>query len=262
MSQSAQPDAASAAKPGDTRTSIDPGEIAKFQAMAAEWWDPNGKFKPLHRFNPTRLRFIRERACTHFSREPTLRKPLEGLRAIDIGCGGGLVSEPIARLGASVTGIDAGEKNIKTAMTHAESVGLKIDYRISTVEELVAANEQKFDLVLTLEVVEHVADPASFLKSCAALLKPGGLLVMATINRTPKALAFAIVAAEQVLRWLPPGTHQYEKLVTPREATEALQSAGLGVQGPFGVSYNPLFDRWSVSNDSDINYMLTATNSH
>jgi 2-polyprenyl-6-hydroxyphenyl methylase / 3-demethylubiquinone-9 3-methyltransferase len=244
---------------GEARTvSIDPGELAKFQAMAAEWWDPNGKFKPLHRFNPTRLAFIRDRIAAQFGRDPASRRPLEGLTVLDVGCGGGLVCEPMARLGAKVTGVDAGEKNIKTAMAHAAETGVKVDYRVGTVEALLEAGEGPFDVVLNLEVVEHVANPGRFLQDSAALVKPGGMMIVATINRTMKANALAIIMAERVLRWLPVGTHEYDKLVTPAEVEAALRAASLTVQGPFGVNYNPLIDRWSFGMDADVNYMMVG----
>ncbi|QYI99353.1 bifunctional 2-polyprenyl-6-hydroxyphenol methylase/3-demethylubiquinol 3-O-methyltransferase UbiG [Thalassovita mediterranea] len=238
--------------------SIDPDEVAKFSAMAAEWWDPKGKFKPLHKFNPVRLGFIRDTACAHFGLDGTARKPLEGLRVLDIGCGGGLVSEPMARLGASVTGVDASEANIKTALTHAREGGLDIDYRAGTAEGLLEAGAEPFDIVLNLEVVEHVADPAQFMKDTAALLRPGGLMIAATLNRTPKAFALAIVGAEYVLRWLPPGTHEFSKFLTPAEVAAPLQMAGLETDRPQGVSYNPVSDSWRLSNDTKVNYMLVA----
>jgi 2-polyprenyl-6-hydroxyphenyl methylase/3-demethylubiquinone-9 3-methyltransferase len=238
--------------------SVDPAEIEKFRAMAADWWSPTGKFAPLHKFNPVRLGFIRERLVEHFRLKADARRPLEGLRILDIGCGGGLVSEPLARLGASVTGVDAGEANIKAATVHAEGGGLVVDYRVGTVEGLIAAREKPFDVVLSLEVVEHVTDPARFLADCASLVRPGGLMMAATLNRTAKAFALAIVGAEHVLRWLPPGTHDWKKFVTPEEARSALVGAGLEVEPAIGVSYSPLTDRWSISNDTAVNYMLVA----
>lgn len=239
--------------------SIDPAEVAKFSAIAAEWWDPKGKFRPLHRFNPVRLGFIRETIEAHFDLKSGLKRPFEGLRILDIGCGGGLVSEPMARLGASVTAVDASEANIKTAMTHAEEGGLKIDFRAGTVEALIEAGEAPFDIVLNLEVVEHVADPQSFLTNCASLVKPGGLTIVATLNRTPKAFALAIVGAEYVLGWLPRGTHEFEKFLKPEEIDQAVSAAGLKTQPPQGVSYNPLMDEWRLTDDSKVNYMLVAT---
>lgn len=244
---------------GPSRPSIDPAEVEKFSRMAADWWDPHGKFRPLHRFNPVRLGFIRETAERHFGLEPDARRPLEGLSLLDIGCGGGLVAEPMARLGAKVTAVDASEANIKTALTHAQESGLEIDYRAGTAEQLLEAGEGPFDIVLNLEVVEHVADPAAFLSDTARLVAPGGLMVVATINRTAKAFALAIVGAEYVLGWLPRGTHQFDKLVTPREVSEALESAGLFAQDAQGVSFSPLTDRWRLSDDAKVNYMVVGT---
>lgn len=239
--------------------SIDPAEVAKFAAMAEDWWNPTGKFRPLHKFNPTRLRFIRETAEAHFGLAPRLGKPLEGLKLLDIGCGGGLLSEPMARLGAQVTAVDATLPNIKTAMTHARQVGLDIDYRHGTAEALLAAGEGPFDIVLNMEVVEHVADAAAFLQNTANLVAPGGLMFIATINRTPKALALAIIGAERILRWLPPGTHDYDKLVKPDEIAAALgDMANLSLDAPIGVNYNPLLDRWSLGRDTSMNYMVVA----
>ena len=252
--------AESLATPGDrpATPSIDPAEGKKFSDIAAEWWDPTGKFRPLHKFNPVRLSFIRETVEAHFGLEPKLKTPLKGLRLLDIGCGGGLVAEPMARLGASVTAVDASEANIKTAMTHAHENGLDIDYRVGVAEGLLAAGEAPFDIVLNLEVVEHVADPRAFLEDTARLVAPGGLMIVATLNRTPKAFAFAIVGAEYVLGWLPRGTHEFEKFVTPREVDTALSSAGLQAAPPQGVSFNPLLDHWRLSRDVQINYMITA----
>ena len=240
------------------RPSIDPNEVAKFTAMAAEWWDPKGKFKPLHKFNPVRLGFIRDTIELHFNRSSSARKPFEGLRVLDIGCGGGLVSEPMTRLGASVTAVDASEANIKTAMTHAEQGGLDIDFRAGTVEALIEADEPAFDVVLNLEVVEHVADPAQFLKDCASLVKPGGIMIVATLNRTAKAWALAIVGAEYVLGWLPRGTHEFEKFLRPEEIDRPLTAAGLKVAPAQGVSFNPIADQWRLSNDTKVNYMMVA----
>ncbi len=240
------------------RPSIDPAEVAKFSAMAAEWWDPKGKFRPLHKFNPVRLGFIRDIVDAHFGLDTKSRKPFEGLRFLDIGCGGGLVSEPMSRLGASVTAVDASEANIKTAMTHAKQSGLNIDFRAGTVEALIEAGEEPFDVVLNLEVVEHVADPSQFLKDCASLVKPGGLTIVATLNRTAKAFALAIVGAEYVLRWLPTGTHEFEKFLRPEEVSAPLKSAGLICDPAQGVSFNPLSDQWRLSGDTKVNYMIVA----
>jgi 2-polyprenyl-6-hydroxyphenyl methylase / 3-demethylubiquinone-9 3-methyltransferase len=238
--------------------SVDPAEIDKFRAMAADWWSPTGKFAPLHKFNPVRLTFIRDTTVSHFGLDGASRCPLEGLRLLDAGCGGGLVTEPMARLGAHAVGVDAGDSNIKAAMVHAEAARIDVDYRVGTVEGLIAANEQPFDIVLALEVVEHVSDPAQFLADCAKLLAPGGLMMMATLNRTAKAFALAIVGAEHVLRWLPAGTHEWSKFVTPEEAHAALAGAGLKVEPPVGVSFSPLSGRWTLGNDTAVNYMMVA----
>lgn len=238
--------------------SIDPDEVAKFSAIAAEWWDPKGKFRPLHRFNPVRLGLIRGQIIDQFGRDPSDKRPLSGLRLLDIGCGGGLVSEPMARLGADVTGVDASAENIKTALTHAKEVGLTIDYRAGTAEGLLAEGEAKFDVVLNLEVMEHVADVKQFLKDTAKLVAPGGMMIMATINRTAKAWALAIVGAEYILRWLPRGTHDFEKLVTPDEIRQSVSAAGLEAADPIGVSFNPLLDQWRISQDTKVNYMMVA----
>ena len=250
--------AAKTASSAPIRPSIDPSEVAKFTAMAAEWWDPKGKFKPLHKFNPVRLGFIRDTVETHFGLDLGAKRPFEGLRILDIGCGGGLVSEPMTRLGASVTAVDASEANIKTAMTHAEQGGLEIDFRAGTVEELIEAGEAAFDVVLNLEVVEHVADPDQFLKDCASLVKPGGLMFVATLNRTAKAFALAIVGAEYVLGWLPKGTHEFEKFLRPDEIESPLKAAGLEVDPPQGVSFNPIADQWRLSGDTKVNYMMVS----
>lgn len=239
-------------------TTIDPAEIEKFSRIADTWWDPNGKFRPLHRFNPARLGYIKHAACAHFGRDPEGGKPLAGLRLLDIGCGGGLVSEPMARLGAAVSGVDASERNVGVARLHAAGAGLAIDYRVATVEALVAEGETPFDIVLNLEVVEHVADVGLFLKESAALLKPGGLMVIATLNRTMRAFLLAKVGAEYVLGWLPRGAHDPRKFIRPKELSAALERAGLTVTGTAGVVYNPLLDRWSVSADDRVNYMQTA----
>lgn len=240
------------------RPSVDADEVAKFSAIAAEWWDPKGKFRPLHKFNPVRLGFIRDTAERHFGLAPGARKPLEGLSLLDIGCGGGLVSEPMARLGAKVTAVDASEANIKTALTHAAESGLDIDYRAGTAEALLEDGAGPFDIVLNLEVVEHVANPQQFLADTAQLVAPGGLMVVATINRTPMALATAIIGAEYVLGWLPRGTHDYDKLVKPGEVETALSGAGLIVEDTRGLSYNPLADAWRLSDSTAVNYMTVA----
>ena len=245
--------------PTPVSPSIDPAEVAKFSAMASEWWDTKGKFRPLHKFNPVRLGFIRDTVERHFGLPSGQRKPLEGLRILDIGCGGGLVCEPMARLGASVTGIDASEANIKTAMTHAAQLGLKIDYRAGTAEALLESGEAPFDIVLNLEVVEHVADPSQFLTDTSKLVAPGGLMICATLNRTPKAFALAIVGAEYVLGWLPRGTHEFAKFLRPEEVSAPIKAAGLIPEPPQGVSYSPLSDAWRLSSDTNVNYMIVST---
>jgi 2-polyprenyl-6-hydroxyphenyl methylase/3-demethylubiquinone-9 3-methyltransferase len=239
-------------------SSIDPEDVARFSAIAAEWWDPDGKFAPLHRFNPVRLGFIREQGLARFGRDPKARRPFEGLRLLDIGCGGGLLSEPMSRLGFAVTGVDASERNIGTARAHAAEQGLSIDYRAATAEALVAEAAGPFDVILNMEVIEHVADPGPFLRDCAALLAPGGLMVVATLNRTLKALALAKVGAEHVLRWLPAGTHDWRKFLKPDEVRGFLAGMPFGVEGPFGVAYSPITGRWSQGRDADVNYMMTV----
>jgi 2-polyprenyl-6-hydroxyphenyl methylase / 3-demethylubiquinone-9 3-methyltransferase len=239
-------------------TTVDPGEIERFSRIAAEWWDPNGKFKPLHRFNPVRLAYIREKALAHFGRDGAARRPFEGLSLLDIGCGGGLLSEPMTRLGFAVTGVDAAERNIKTASVHAAEQGLSIDYRVSTAEQL-AAEGARFDVILNMEVIEHVADVKLFLASCAACLKPGGMMLVATINRTMKAWALAIVGAEYVLGWLPKGTHEWSKFVTPEELKAGLAEGGLTAGEMTGVFFNPIAFEWRRSSDTDVNYMVLAT---
>lgn len=240
-----------------TRTTIDQTEVDRFSAMAAEWWSPTGKFRPLHKFNPVRLAYIRDHAAAHFGRDRKSARPLEGLRVLDIGCGGGLLSEPVARMGADVLGADASEKNIGIAKTHAAQTGVPVDYRAVTAEALAEAGES-FDIVLNMEVVEHVADVDFFMRTCASMVRPGGLMFVATINRTLKARALAIFAAEVVLRWLPRGTHQYEKLVTPEELEAPLKADGMEIVERKGVFYNPLQDRWNLSPDTDVNYMVLA----
>lgn len=243
---------------GAAKTTIDQSEVDRFSAMAAEWWDPTGKFRPLHKFNPVRIAYIRDKVTEHFGRDPKSHRPLEGLRLLDIGCGGGLLSEPMARMGANVLGADASEKNIGIAKAHAEQSGVIVDYRAVTAEAL-AADDEKFDIVLNMEVVEHVSDVPFFIETCATMVKPGGLMFVATINRTFKAAALAIVAAENILRWLPRGTHQYEKLVRPEEIEGPLNSAGMQVIARTGVFFNPLQNQWNLSRDMDVNYMLLAT---
>ncbi|NDW07880.1 bifunctional 2-polyprenyl-6-hydroxyphenol methylase/3-demethylubiquinol 3-O-methyltransferase UbiG [Jiella pacifica] len=241
-------------------TTIDANEVERFSRLAQEWWNPAGKFKPLHKFNPVRLDYVREQMALNFSRDTMQPKPFDGLSVLDIGCGGGLIAEPLARLGASVVGADASETNIEVAKLHASGSGLAIDYRATTAEAIAAGGET-FDVVLALEVVEHVADVDLFLSSCAAMVKPGGLLFVATINRTFKALTFAIVGAEYVLGWLPKGTHQYSKLVRPHEIERPLQAAGLSILEETGVVYHPLADEWRLDRDTDVNYMILSRRS-
>jgi 2-polyprenyl-6-hydroxyphenyl methylase/3-demethylubiquinone-9 3-methyltransferase len=242
--------------PGSTST-VDPDEVARFERLAATWWDPRGKMGVLHKFNPVRLGFIKEAACRRFGRDPKRLDSLSGLRLLDIGCGGGLLSEPLARLGADVVGADPAAANIEAARLHATQSGLAIDYRITTAEALADAGE-RFDIVLAMEVVEHVADVSLFVKRCAEMVKPGGMMVAATLNRTFKSFALAIVGAEYVLRWLPRGTHQWDKFVTPDELEAAIERNGLSVVDETGVIYNLIADRWQISTDMDVNYMVAA----
>lgn len=239
-------------------STVDPAEIEKFRRMAEEWWDPRGKFRPLHRFNPVRLSFLKERLCRHFGRDPRADRPLAGLRVLDIGCGGGLVSEPLSRLGAEVVGIDATARNVEVARLHAAEMGLAIDYRHSAAEDLAEAGE-RFDAVLALEIVEHVASLEAFVAAAAALTRAGGLLVVATLNRTLKAFALAIVGAEYVLGWLPRGTHDWKKFVRPSELEGAMRAGGLTLAETVGVAFNPILDRWSLGSDLDVNYLAVAT---
>jgi 2-polyprenyl-6-hydroxyphenyl methylase/3-demethylubiquinone-9 3-methyltransferase len=245
------------AQPHQAKTTIDQSEVDRFSAMAAEWWSPTGKFKPLHKFNPVRLAYIRDRVAENYGRDVRAPRPLEGLRVLDIGCGGGLLSEPVARMGAEVVGADPSEKNIGIASTHAKASGVIVDYRAVTAEQLAEAGET-FDIVLNMEVVEHVADVEFFLSTCAKMVRPGGLMFIATINRTMKAAALAIFAAENVLRWLPRGTHQYEKLVRPDEIEKPLTADGMEIVARTGVFFNPLHNQWNLSKDMDVNYMMVA----
>ncbi|MBP9950186.1 MAG: bifunctional 2-polyprenyl-6-hydroxyphenol methylase/3-demethylubiquinol 3-O-methyltransferase UbiG [Cypionkella sp.] len=241
------------------QSSINPAEVAKFEAMAAEWWDPHGKFQPLHQMNPCRLDYITSQIAAEFDRDLTRPKPFVGLRLLDIGCGGGLLSEPMARLGAEVLGADAAPRNIPVAQLHAQQSGLDIDYRVTTAEDLAAMGEQ-FDVVLNMEVVEHVADPQAFLTTCQTLLKPGGLLICSTLNRNAKSFAFAIVGAEWVMRWLPKGTHDWAKFITPDELYEMIRGAGLEPVDRKGMVFNPLGWSWSLSaRDLSCNYVTTST---
>ena len=238
--------------------SVDDSEVAKFAALAESWWDSEGPFRPLHKFNPVRIRFIRDRLAGHFNRDPLAPEPLAGLRLLDIGCGGGLLTEPLTRLGATVVGIDATEKNIRIAALHAEQGGLSIDYRHTTAEALDEAGE-RFDAVLNMEVVEHVADVDAFLTASGNLVDNGGLMIAATLNRTAKSFALAIVGAEYVLRWLPRGTHDWRRFVRPSELAAGLRHAGMTVTSLTGVVFNPLTGIWSLSErDLDVNYMAVA----
>ncbi len=240
-------------------SSIDRADVARFSAMATQWWDPKGEFAPLHRFNPVRLGFIRETALKRFGRDGAKRRPFEGLRLLDIGCGGGLLCEPMARLGFTVTGMDASQATIGAAAAHATEQGLTIDYRLGTAEELRNTMAKQFDLILNMEVIEHVNDPGVFLQDCAALLAPGGMMIVATLNRTLKALAFGKIGAEYVLRWIAPGTHDWRKFLKPTELRGFLSGLNYAVDGPFGVTYNPLAGRWSRSADTNVNYMMKVT---
>jgi len=238
--------------------SIDPADVARFSAQAAEWWDARGPFAPLHRFNPARLAFVRDRAAAHFGRDVKTREAFAGLTLLDIGCGGGLIAEPMRRMGFDVTAADASSENIGTARAHADQQGLDIRYRAATVEQLEAEGAGPFDVVLTMEVIEHVADPEAFIRTCSRLVKPGGMMVVATLNRTLKALALGKFAAEYVLRWVPAGTHDWRQFLKPDEIRAMLAAEPLTVTGPFGLEFNPLTDRWSEGN-ADINYMMVAT---
>jgi 2-polyprenyl-6-hydroxyphenyl methylase/3-demethylubiquinone-9 3-methyltransferase len=247
---------ASRTKPGRSST-VDEAEVARFSALAGGWWDPRGEMAMLHRFNPARLGFIKEAACRHFGRGDKRLDALLGLRVLDIGCGGGILSEPLARLRAEVVGADPSQTNIEAAKLHAAEAGVTVDYRATTAEAL-ADEGERFDIVLAMEVVEHVADLNLFVKRCAEMVKPGGLMITATLNRTLKSFALAIVGAEYVLRWLPRGTHQWDKFVTPNELEAALERHGLRVIDETGVIYNLLADRWQLSTDMDVNYMVVA----
>jgi 2-polyprenyl-6-hydroxyphenyl methylase/3-demethylubiquinone-9 3-methyltransferase len=237
--------------------SVDQDEVARFSRLAAQWWDARGPMAALHKFNPVRLAYIRDRAAEHFGRDPSRVDSLAGLRVLDIGCGGGILSEPLARLGARVVGADPSESNITVAKQHAERAGLRVDYRAGTAEALAQSGE-KFDVVLAMEVVEHVADLGLFIELAAGMVAPGGLLFVATLNRTAKSFALAIVGAEYILRWLPRGTHRWEKFVTPNELEIAIEQSGLKIADEIGVVYNLFADRWQLSADTDVNYMTVA----
>lgn len=236
---------------------VDPAEVERFNRMAADWWDPNGSSAPLHKLNPTRLAWLRDRLCERFGRDPLSPKPLQGLSIVDVGCGGGLITEPLARLGASMTGVDAAAANIAVARAHAAEQGLAIDYRETTAEAL-AADGSRFDAVVSLEVVEHVADLDRFLSDCVALAKPGAPIFLSTLNRTGRSFLSAIVAAEYVLRWLPRGTHDWRRFVKPSELAASLRRAGARLANLSGMSFNPVSGRWSLSDDLSINYLAMA----
>ncbi len=237
--------------------SVDPGEVAKFSALAAEWWDPQGKFAPLHKFNPVRLTFIRQQAAARFNRDAHSLRPFDGLTLLDIGCGGGLLSEPMARLGFAVTGADASEKNIGTAKIHAAQSSVPVVYRAATAETL-AAEGRMFDVVLNMEVVEHVADVQAYLSACAQMVKPGGITIVATLNKTLKSLALAKFAAEYVLGWMPRGTHDWNRFIPPAKLQSQLEQTGLSILKTQGVFFDVLTWDWRLSTDVDVNYMVVA----
>ena len=239
-------------------TTVDPQEIAQFAAIADAWWDPDGAFRPLHRLNPVRLGYIRDRLCAHFGLDAEAPKPLAGLRLVDVGCGGGLLCEPLTRMGATVTGIDAAAEGIAAAQAHAETVGLEIDYRATTAEAMVDAGES-FDAVISMEVLEHVSDVGAFLGACRDLTRPGGALALSTLNRTPKSYLMAIIGAEYVLRWLPRGTHDWKKFIRPSELAAALRHQGLELVDLTGIEYSPVTDRFSAGPKLEVNYMAFAT---
>ena len=240
-------------------TTVDAAEIAKFEAMAAEWWDTNGKFKPLHMLNPCRLDYITQQIAMEFDRDLTQPEPFKGLRLLDIGCGGGLLAEPMTRLGATVVGVDAAERNIPVAQLHAEQSGLEIDYRCTTAEDLAASDEPRFDVVLNMEGVEHVADPLAYLTACQHLMKSGGLMICSTLNRNPKSFVMGIIGAEYVMRWLPKGTHDWRKFITPDELFQLIEQSGLTPVDRKGFQFNPVTWKWRISaKDLSVNYVTAS----
>ncbi len=256
--------ACEASEMAGNRATVDEADVARFEALGDDWWAEQGSMRPLHRLNPVRIAYIRDHICQHFPDADTARprdvkrpSPLAGLSLLDIGCGGGILAEPLARLGADVTGIDPAAGNIAIASAHAREMGTPVTYRAVTAEDLLAEGA-RFDVVTAMEVVEHVTDVNAFVKTCAGLVKPNGLLFMATLNRTLKSFALAIVGAEYVLRWVPAGTHQWEKFVKPSELEEAMAAGGAEVFDVAGVVYNPLRDKWSQSRDTDVNYMCVG----
>jgi len=237
-------------------TTVDPAEVERFGRIADEWWDPRGKFAPLHRLGPVRVGYVRDHAARHFGRDPLGADPLAGLSVLDVGCGGGLMCEPMARLGGAVTGIDASARNVAVAGLHARGQGLAIDYRSGEAESMAAAGAQ-FDIVLALEIVEHVADVDLFLRSVGQVVRPGGIVFVSTLNRTAKAWALAVAGAEYVLRWLPRGTHDWRRFLKPSELSRGLRAGGIEVRGLTGIVYHPLSRRWSLNaDDLDVNYIL------
>ena len=245
---------ASGKRRSETKSTVDPEEVARFAALADSWWDPGGPLGPLHRLNPTRIAYVRDRLCAHFGRDATSHRPFEGLKLLDIGCGGGLLAEPMARLGARVVGADVSEENIRTARAHAAESELAIDYRVAAAEEL-ALGRERFDALLAMEVVEHVADLNAFLAACGALVKPGGAMAVATLNRTLKAFALAVVGAEYIMGWLPRGTHNWERFVRPSELARRGRPHGLSLAHLTGVAFHPLTGEWDLSRDTGVNYM-------
>ncbi len=237
--------------------SIDPAEIDRFERMAAQWWDADGPMAPLHRLNPTRLQYSRAQLCGHFNLDADARRPLTGLRLLDVGCGGGLLSEPFARMGATVMGIDAGGENVAAAAVHAKALGVEVDYQAMAAEDLAASGAQ-FDAVVSMEVIEHVADVAAFIAALVDLTRPGGALLLATLNRTPQSFLTAILGAEYVLRWLPVGTHEWRRFRKPAELARHLRQAGANLRDVTGMRYQPRQGEWRLSRDTGVNYLAYA----